>query len=72
MGDIILTFLVSVIAGVVSANGWTEIIGSNSLNGLALRNEQENPQSGNSGGFRFSPDGSILTFLSYTHYMRFF
>ena len=27
---------------------------SNSLNGTAPRNEQENPQSGNSEGFRFA------------------
>ena len=47
MEAIFTSFLVSVIAGVVSYY-------SNSLNGTAPRNEQESPQSGNSEGFRFA------------------
>ena len=58
MEEILTTFLVSVVAGVVSYYicKWLDgrRIGSNSLNGIAHRNEQESPQSCNSGGFRFA------------------
>ena len=48
MADIILTFLISVVAGVVSYYicKWLDRDkkGSNSLNGIARRKEQENPR----------------------------
>ena len=53
----------------ISANGWIEARDSNSLNGLAHRNEQEDPRSGTSGGLRVSVD-NINAFLSYAYYMR--
>ena len=52
MEEILVTFLVSVLAGVVSYYicKWLD---SNSPNGTAHRNEQESPQSCNSEGFCF-------------------
>ena len=43
-------------------------IDSNSLNGLAHRNEQESPQSCSSGGFRFAT-WNLTTFLSCYYHM---
>ena len=66
------TFLVSVLAGVVSYYicKWLDgrTIDSNSLNGLAHRNEQESPQSCSSGGFRFAT-WNLTTFLSCYYHM---
>ena len=58
MEEILTTFLVSVIAGVVS------YYKCNSLNGIAHRNEQESPQSWHSEGFCFA-SRNLTTFLSY-------
>ena len=69
------TFLVSVLAGVVSYYicKWLDgrALDSNSLNGTAHRNEQESPQSCNSEGFCFfsSLHGISSTFLSCYYHM---
>ena len=57
MEEILVTFLVSVLAGVVSyyicKMAGQQTLDSNSTNGTAHRNEQESPQSCNSEGFCF-------------------
>ena len=67
MEEILTTFLVSVIAGVVSyyiCKRLERTLDSNSLNGIAHRNEQESPQSWHSEGFCFA-SRNLTTFLNY-------
>ena len=63
MEGMLTSFLISVVASVVGY-----YICSNSQNGLVHRNEQKNPQRGNSEGFCFAY-WKLTNFLSYNHYM---
>ena len=65
MEEILTSFLVSVVAGVVSYYICKRL---DSLNGITHRNEQESPQSCNSEGFHFAT-WNLTTFLSCYYHM---